>query len=102
MVRNKQNTGNIGQEDENNLEVLDLSSLLLGFSSAALGYLEEEKPTQTQLNLARQNIEIIDLLEVKTKHSQTAEEAQLFSDLRRDLRIRFAEAVQKLGTSIKS
>ncbi len=80
---------------------IDLSSLILGFSSAALTYLDESKADEKNLALAKQHIDIIDLLDEKTKSAQTSDETQLFAAVKRDLRLKYAETVQKMGIALK-
>ncbi len=76
---------------------VDFSGLVLGFSSAALYYLGEapiegKKPPQKNLPLARQNIDILDLLQEKTKGNLSPEEAKLISQLVHDLKVKLVEA----------
>jgi len=75
--------------------IVDFSGLILGFSSAALYYMGEAtvegRPPQKNLPLARQNIEFIRLLQVKTKNNLLPEEASLISQLIHDLQIKMVE-----------
>ena len=74
---------------------LDFSGLILGFSSAALDYLGEGQNSKTishsHLDLARQNIDIIELLLEKTSGNLTQEEDALTRSILSDLRIKFVE-----------
>lgn len=75
---------------------IDFSSLILGFSSAALSYLGytddgQKKVSQASLDIAAQNIEIISLLKEKTLGNLTAEEAKLTNEILTDLRMKFVE-----------
>ncbi len=79
----------MGQDSEN---LLDFSSLIMGFSSAALHYLGEGGGVNPpNLALARQNIEIIRLLKQKTQGNLAADEAALIERVTVDLQIKFIE-----------
>lgn len=77
---------------------LDFTGLVLGFCSAALTYMGVSVGGETtapkNLPLAKQNIEIIELLQQKTKGNLTAEEVKLLEHVLIDLRLRYAEAVK--------
>jgi hypothetical protein len=75
---------------------VDFAALILGFSSAALHYMGEavvegRKSGQKNLPLAKQNIEIIELLQAKTKGNLSKDEAELIEQLLHDLRVKFVE-----------
>ena len=76
------------------IESLDFSGLILGFSSAALHYLGEHTPSlpnaKLNLELARQNIEIIELLQDKTTGNLTTDEKALVESVLSDLRKKIA------------
>jgi hypothetical protein len=87
--------GNIMDKQAN----VDLSALLLGFSSAALYYLGEaplegKAPPQRNLPLARQNIDILLLLQEKTKGNLSPDEEKLLGQLLSDLQIKFVDAAK--------
>lgn len=77
-------------------------ALILAFSSAALsnmGYKafasEQDNGSQRaniNLSLAKQNIDILEILREKTKGNLTEDEENLFKDILIDLKIKFAEA----------
>ena len=76
---------------------MDFSGLILGFGSAALTYMGltsqgQIDQSQKNLALARQNIEIIELLVQKTKGNLTTEELQLTEHVLADLRMKYVEA----------
>lgn len=76
---------------------VDFSALILGFSSAALYYMGEatvegRAPGQTNLPLARQNIDIILMLRDKTKGNLTPDEDRLMSQLVTDLQVKLVES----------
>ena len=75
---------------------VDFSGLILGFCSAALSYLGFG-PEQVNRNLllARQNIEIIELLANKTKGNLTPEEEKLIQEVLHDLRLKFVDATRQ-------
>lgn len=80
----------------------DFSELLLGFSSAALHYLGETiegqpKPVKPNLDLARQNIDIIVMLKEKTKGNLTPEEDRLLQQVLLDLQVKAIEAAKVFG-----
>ena len=74
---------------------VDLTSLILGFSSAVLSYLgigdDTKKPDENSLTLAKQNIDILLLLREKTKGNLTLDESQLINDVVKDLMNKYAE-----------
>ena len=78
---------------------IDLSSLVLGFSSAALSYLSEPF-SEKKLELAKQNIDIIRMLEQRTASTHSGSETQLFKEIIRDLQLKYAEAHGKLGKKV--
>ncbi len=75
---------------------VDFSALILGFCSAALSYMgfgpEEVRPN---LLLARQNIEIIELLARKTQGNLSPEEDKLTQEVLHDLRLKFVDAMRQ-------
>ena len=75
---------------------VDFSGLILGFCSAALSYMGFG-PEQVSLNLdlARQNIEIIELLVKKTEGNRSDEETELCQEALRDLRQRYVQIVRE-------
>ena len=80
-------------------EPVSFSTFVLGLASSALIHLGEAPNPETgaatvNLVLARQSLDLLDLLMRKTKGNLTLEEEQLFTSLLTDLRLRF---VQKQG-----
>ncbi len=73
---------------------IDLTTLFLSISSAAFMGLGEEKPN---LELARQNIDLLELLLEKTKGNRSPEEDKLIEQLLFETRMRFVEAAKKSG-----
>lgn len=71
---------------------VDFSGLVLGFCSAALSYMGiGPENLGKNLTLARQNIDILSLLQEKTKGNLSEDEQRLIEDVLRDLRLRFVE-----------
>jgi hypothetical protein len=86
-------------ESNQRLAEMDFNALVLGFSSAALGYLGfsetgEQAPDAQNLELAAQNIEILRILEDKTAGNLTSEEQHLLKAVLADLRMRYVEAAK--------
>ncbi len=76
---------------------ISFTTFVLGLASTTLIHLGEAPNPETgkvdrQLLLARQSLDLLDLLAVKTRGNLTAEEEQLFSNLLRDLRLRWVQA----------
>lgn len=74
---------------------LDFPGLILGFSSAALYYMGEnpagsKEPPEKNMELAKQNIDIIDLLKTKTANNLTEDEDKLITQLLTDLKLKYA------------
>jgi hypothetical protein len=79
---------------------LDFSAFVLGLASSALIHLgvsphPETGQTQVDLTLARQTVDVLDLLRVKTRGNLTAEEERLFESMLADLRLRYVEASRR-------
>lgn len=75
---------------------VDFTGLILGFCSAALSYMgystNEGAPTGSRnLELAKQNIDIIELLKEKTVGNLSAEEAKLTDQVLADLQMKYVE-----------
>lgn len=74
------------------LPKIDLTTFLLSVSQAAMQSLQSLPP---DLNIARQNIDILELMEAKTKGNLNSEEAQLLHHLLFQLRMGFVQAEKK-------
>ena len=71
---------------------VDFSGLILGLCSAALSYLGySEGSVGKNLILARQNIDIIEMLRAKTKGNLSDEEKTLIEEVSKDLMLKFVE-----------
>ncbi|MBI2607011.1 MAG: DUF1844 domain-containing protein [Deltaproteobacteria bacterium] len=81
---------------------IDFTTFILSISSAAfMGLGLAPKPGggkhEVDLELARQNIDLLELLKEKTKSNLTADETKLLDNLLYETRMRFIE-VQKKGS----
>lgn len=79
---------------------ISFSTFILGLASSALIHLgeapnPETNATSVDLELARQSLDLLDLLHAKTQGNLTGEEEHLFSSLLTDLRLRFVEKSKK-------
>jgi len=79
---------------EKPLPRLDFISFTMSLATAALFHLgevcnEAGKPEGKNIPLARQTIEIIEMLQEKTKGNLTREESKILDDILFDLRMRF-------------
>jgi hypothetical protein len=80
------------------LPAIDFSTFVLSLSTSALFHLglipdtQSGKPGERNLPLARQTIDILEILETKTRGNLDAEEARLLESLLFEIRMRFVEA----------
>ena len=82
--------------DQETLPHLDFATFVLSLSHSALMHLgevpdPETNKTQVDLALAKQNVDILGLLEEKTKGNLTGDEERLLAQVLFDLRMRFVE-----------
>jgi hypothetical protein len=68
---------------------VDLTTFFLSVSAAAMQSLEHQPP---DLMMAKHNIDLLVLLEEKTKGNRTAEEEQLLAHLLYQLRMSYVQA----------
>jgi hypothetical protein len=85
--------------DDSETKAIDFSGLVLGLSSAALSYLGHlagQKPSESSVNLelAKQNIEILRMLLEKTKGNLNSEEDKLIRQVVADLQVRYVDALK--------
>ncbi len=66
---------------------IDLTTFFLSIASAAYMGLE----TDTNLELAKQNIDLLELMQSKTKGNRSTEEDHLIDQLLLELRLRFVD-----------
>ena len=80
------------------LSAIDFSTFVLSLSTSALFHLglipdaQSGKPGERNLPLARQTIDILEILETKTRGNLDPEEAKLLESLLFEIRMRFVEA----------
>ena len=80
---------------------IDFYTFVLSLGSSVLIHLgdaphpETGKPGETNLSLAQQSIEILAMLEQKTRGNLTPEEAKLLDQLLLDLKLRYVEASKR-------
>ncbi|HTF36481.1 MAG TPA: DUF1844 domain-containing protein [Myxococcota bacterium] len=80
------------------LPAIDFSTFILSLSTSALFHLgliadtQSDKPGERNLPLARQTIDILEILEIKTRGNLDPEEAKLLESLLFEIRMRFVEA----------
>jgi hypothetical protein len=80
---------------------IDFYTFVLSIGSSVLVHLgdaphpETGKPGEKNLPLAHQSIEILSMLEVKTRGNLTEEEGKLLDQLLLDLKLRYVEASKK-------
>lgn len=87
-----------------NYPKIDLTTFFLSISSAAfmgLGLVAsgEKGKTQVDLELAKQNIDLLELMHEKTKGNRTPEEERLLEQLLFETRMRFVETQKKMGVT---
>ena len=85
---------------EEPLPSIDFSTFVLSLSHSALMHLgeaphPENGSTEKSLPLARQTIDLIGLLEEKTKGNLTGDEERLIHQILYDLRVRYVELSKK-------
>lgn len=79
---------------------ISFSTFILGLASTTLIHLGEAPDPETgqrapSLELAKQSLDLLDLLERKTKGNLTTEEQKLFQSLLTDLRLKFVTLSRK-------
>ncbi len=87
-------------QDKDELPSIDFATFVLSLSHSALMHLGEvpdpdTNQTVVDLPLAKQNIDILGLLEEKTKGNLTGDEERLLAQVLFDLRQRFVEGHKK-------
>ena len=91
------------REAARNLPPADFATLVLSLGSSAVAYLGEaagpgeEKPARN-LPMAKHAIDLLSVLEEKTKGNLTSEEEQILEGLLFDLRLRYVEAIKPSAT----
>lgn len=75
------------------LPKLDFTTFILSVSSAAFGSLTGEGGIPVDLDLARQNIDLLEMLQQKTRGNLSAEESGLLEQLLFQVRMKFVESM---------
>jgi hypothetical protein len=76
----------------------DFAAIALSFASSALFHLglvpdpASGEPGQKNLPLARHSIDLLELLQVKTRGNLSGDEAELLANLLTELRVRYVES----------
>jgi len=88
------------QGDTTTLPPVNFSTFIVSLSSSALVHLGEiPEPTtgkyQKNLQLAKQTIDIIEMLKEKTKGNLDSEEESLLTNILFDLRVRYVKRIEK-------
>jgi hypothetical protein len=80
------------------LPTADFAALVLSFASSALFHLglvadpATGEPGEPSLPLARHSIDLLELIEVKTRGNLSGDEAELIASLLTELRVRYVES----------
>jgi hypothetical protein len=88
------------RETDEALPGIDFSTFVLSLSHSALVHLgdapsPEGRPQERNLPLARQTIDLLAILQEKTKNNLTGEEERLLDQVLLDLRLRFVEVSKR-------
>jgi hypothetical protein len=86
--------------EKKTLPPADFSTLVISLGSSAMmclhpGKAEPDKPNPVDLPMAKHAIDLLSILEEKTKGNLTPEEDQLLEGLLFDLRLSYVEAIKK-------
>jgi hypothetical protein len=86
-------------EEADKLPAIDFSMFVLSLSHSALVHLgdapsPDEHPAERDLPLARQTIDLLAILQEKTRNNLTGEEERLLQRVLDDLRFRFVEVAK--------
>ncbi len=90
----------MSQDSENELPHIDFATFVLSLSHSALMHLgeaphPEDGRVEKNLPLAKQNIDLLGLLDEKTKGNLTGDEERLLSQVLFDVRMRYVELTKK-------
>ena len=88
--------GKSDRDDAESLPAIDFSTFVLSLSHSALVHLGDAPPLEGQtpernLPLARQTIDLLGILQEKTRNNLSGEEERLLDQALYDLRLRFVE-----------
>jgi hypothetical protein len=101
-----QESAGAGGDGEDTLPTLDFSTFILSLSHSALLHMgdaphPDTDAVHTSLPMARQTIDLLGLLEDKTKGNLTGDEERLLTQILFDLRMRFLEQSKREKASRK-
>lgn len=82
---------------QNPLPKIDFPTFILSVASAAFMGLGLKEGTPVDLALAKQNIDLLELMEVKSKGNLTPEESQLLTQILMETRMRYVEVSKQAG-----
>lgn len=93
--------------DHETLPQIDFATFVLSLSHSALVHLGEApdpdtNKTHLDLGLAKQNIDILGMLEEKTRSNLTGDEERLLAQVLFDLRMRFVEKSKQASGAAKT
>lgn len=80
------------EQGPTNQAKLDFTTFVLSISSAAFYSLTGEQGVPKDLEVARQNVDLLELLSEKTRGNLSPEEAGLLQQLLFEVRLKFVEA----------
>jgi hypothetical protein len=85
-----------GEGEADTLPAIDFSTFVLSLSHSALVHIgdapsPEGQPSERDLPLARQTIDLLGILQEKTRNNLSGEEERLLDQVLYDLRLRFLE-----------
>jgi len=96
MSDSKKTSQSKGADDSDRLPAIDFSTFVLSLSHSALVHLGDAPPPdghvpERDLLLAKQTIDLLGILQEKTRNNLTGEEERLLYQALYDLRLRFVE-----------
>ncbi len=83
-----------GEPPSHDLPTLDFATFVLGLIGTAYGHLGDAPDTERDLVMARQDIDLLGLLQEKTKGNLTGDEERLLEQALCDLRMRYVEVTR--------
>ena len=87
-----------GPPEHTTLPPADFAAIVLSFASSALFHLglvadpETGEPAQKSLPLAQHSIDLLELLQTKTRGNLNSDETELLANLLTELRVRYVES----------
>jgi hypothetical protein len=95
-VSQAKKSGTAQKDEGEKLPAIDFSTFVLSLSHSALVHMGDApspdgQPAQRDLLLARQTIDLLAILQEKTRNNLTGEEERLLDQALYDLRLRFVE-----------